>query len=663
MRRCRAAMFLVLAGVVWGCGGTGGGAELAAGDPGVGTDSGPAVEGATDTTVGDGPGPELPPFQENPAHVLFDLFADPVESPFPYDYFVDPQDGGIRVGASPYASVMLPFVDTLAQWVKDLRASRGFATWAPLVFLSSVPLDPASLPADEKATLDTSSPVRLLELDLAGSPVRPVPLRVAYREMMGQDGPRYLVTALPQEPLKDDTTYLLVVTDGLRTVEGHPLGRSLGFAELLGEAAPRPADAERTPLLAREQARLAPKVRELADADRIVAAADFTTGHSDGETRQILARFNQGGPHASVAWDLDGDDDGTDDVAWGDAYAECPMTTDELAYGVHGTFTNVRLAGPDDTFVNENGQWKEFAPEAVEFWLMVPQGPGPFPVTLMMHGIGSDHGQLCDVSRYLVRGGIATLRFDLPRHGKRGTGKLDFMDVNRPARTRDNLRQGAVDLACAALLVEGLSGGLDLLPAGTPDPKGDLDASRIGLLGHSLGAIISALYLPLGDRVHAAVLNVGGAGLADVVEAFIQPASDGGMWEVMGMVHAVSHVFWPADGATFARHLLADPVPGTTAGRYALLHEHIGDPTVPNASTERLARFAGVPLIEPGVLPVTGVDPVPAAGATSGLWQVAGESHGAFAKSNDPQIDLERRQATTFLKTFFDTGIPRILVE
>ncbi len=654
--------WVALAAVLWGCGAAGAGGEAVPGGdvPAAGDvetfDAAEAVE-AIEVRA------ELPPFQEDPAHVLFDLFADPVESPFPYDYFLDPSDGGIRVAPAPYSSVMLPFLDTLDTWVQDLRASRGFATWAPLVFLASVPLDPASLPATEAATLDAASAMRLLELDAAGAAVRPIPLRVAYREMTGQDGPRYLVTAWPQEPLTDDTTYLLVVTRALKTADGAPLGRSRGFAEVLGEADPRPADAVRTGLLAREQARLAPKVKGLAEASRVVAAADFTTGHAEVETRELLARFNHGGAHGPVAWDLDGDDDGTDDVAWGDAYAECPMTTAELAYGVHGTFQDARFAGPDDTFVRENGQWKEFAPESVEFWLMVPQGTGPFPVAILMHGLGGDHGQLCDVSRTLVRGGLATVRFDLPRHGKRGSGKLDFMDVNRPARTRDNLRQGAVDIACAALLIEGLAGGLDLLPAGAPDHAGDLDAAHIGLVGHSLGAIISAAYLPLGDRVRAAVLNVGGVGLADVVEAFLQPATDGGMWEIMGMVHAVSHVYWTGDGASWARHLLADPLPGTTTGRHVLLHEHIGDPTVPNASTERLARFAGVPLIAPGIHAVAGVDTVAADGAASGLWQVDGESHGAFAKTDDAQIDLERRQAATFLKAYFDTGTPRIITQ
>lgn len=671
MRKCVGMMAaaLAVAAACGGGGGTGTDASLTdardAGDSAV-PDGDGGIDSAADVPA-DVPGDEatLPPFQENPAHVLFDLFATPVQAPFPYDYYRDPATGRIVLDGAAFSSVMLPMVDTFQGFLDAAAQMDGFATYAPLVFLSSVPLDPSSLPADEASSLEAGASVRLLELDAGGHPTSPVPIRVEYRAMDAQDGPRYLVTALPATLLRPNTRHLFVATDGLREASGGPLGRSRGFAEVLGQVPVRPGDPTRAGLVEREAARLGPLVAGLADAGRVVAAVDFTTGGAAAETLDILQRFWKGGPFASVAYDLDGDGDGTPDLFFGAAWQECPPDNDELAYGVAGVFEPVNLTGPDDEFVKTaSGDWKTFPPERVRFWLMVPAGAAPAPVVLMAHGINADHSQLCGVAKDFARAGLATLRFDLPRHGDRGGGGVDFLDLTRPAKIRDNVRQAAVDLACLTLLVEALSEDLDLLPEGAPDGIGDVDGSRIAFLGHSLGGIVGSVFVPLHDRVGPAVINVGGVGLTHMVESYVVPEGMGGMYEIMGMVHLAQHLLYPADGVSFAHLFVREPRTGLSDGHPVLVHEHMGDTTVPNATTELLARFGGIPLLQPYVVLVPGLDVVPAGEATSGLWQVDGVIHGAFVKSSsDPKIALTRRQAAHFLWTALTTGHPEILSE
>ncbi len=673
MRRCLVVGATVLAATCGGGGGTG-------------TDTGlPEVRDASDAAVpdqnagldleamapadarDDAPNRETgtPPFQENPAHVLFDLFATPVQAPFPYDYYRDLQTGRIVLDGDAFSGVMLPLVDTFQGFLDAAAQMDGFATYAPLVFLSSVPVDPSSLPAHEAASLAPDASVRLLALDTDGHPASQVPIRVEYRQMDAQDGPRYLVTALPGTLLQPRTTYLFLATDGLHEAGGGPFGRSRGFAEIMGQVAVRPGDAGRAALVERERARLGPLVAGLADADRVVAAVDFTTGDAAAETAAILKQFWMGQAFGMVGYDLDGDGDGAPDVFFSEAYAECPPEGDELAYGVAGVFEPVNLTGPGDEFVKTaSGEWKTFTPQRVRFWLMVPRGAMHAPVVLMAHGINSDHSQLCGVARDLARAGLATLRFDLPRHGERGGGAMDFLDLTRPAKIRDNVRQAAADLASLTLLVEALAPELDFLPEGAPDGVADVDAGRIGFLGHSLGGIVGSVFVPLHDRVGPAVINVGGVGLAHMVESYVVPEGMGGMYEIMGMVHLAQHLLYPADGVSFAHLLVREPRTALPDGHPVLVHEHMGDTTVPNVTTELLARFAGIPLLQPYVSLVPGLDVVPAGEATSGLWQVDGVAHGDFVKSSsDPKIGLTRRQAAHFLWTALTTGSPQILSE
>jgi len=105
--------------------------------------------------------------------------------------------------------------------------------------------------------------------------------------------------------------------------------------------------------------------------------------------------------------------------------------------------------------------------------LTLPKGAGPFPAALLIAGSGpydrdesiSNHKPFLVLSDYLTRKGIAVLRYD-----KRGAGKST----------------GSADRATTLDLAGDAQAGIAFLKT-----RKEIDASRLGLIGHSEGAIIA----------------------------------------------------------------------------------------------------------------------------------------------------------------------------
>ena len=116
-------------------------------------------------------------------------------------------------------------------------------------------------------------------------------------------------------------------------------------------------------------------------------------------------------------------------------------------------------------------------------WLTRPPGPGPHPGLVLVHGFGANHTMsLEQYEQHFSRAGIATLAFDY-----RGLGASGGFP-----RQRLSLRKHRQDVGAAFEFLAGLP---------------DIDASRVGLWGTSLGAMHALQVAAARDDVAAVVVQ------------------------------------------------------------------------------------------------------------------------------------------------------------
>ncbi|HEY8378531.1 MAG TPA: alpha/beta fold hydrolase, partial [Nannocystis sp.] len=123
--------------------------------------------------------------------------------------------------------------------------------------------------------------------------------------------------------------------------------------------------------------------------------------------------------------------------------------------------------------------------------LTLPQGTGPFPGVVLLTGSGPQdrdeslmgHKPFLVLADHLTRAGFAVLRFD-----DRGVGGS----------------QGVLEKASQADLAGDARGALDWLAR-----QPEVDSKRLGLIGHSEGAMIAARAAALDKRVGAVVMLAG----------------------------------------------------------------------------------------------------------------------------------------------------------
>ncbi len=633
--------------------------ETAGDEPG--TDQAPDTAG-TDApdAAGDADAP-LPSCDEPAARVRFDLLGSPIDSPFPGNHYLDPQTGTITINANGFDNSALYLVETdLPTYAEDAARSRGFALYSILAFLTSTEVDPATLPTTGEASLAPGAGVKLYRIS-AGTLVEQA-IHCGFRRF-DDDPVFHLVQCRPLFKLAPDTSYLFVVTDGLKDVDGNVMQKSCGFRQALGLARVEgDPPAQRLARMHRTGDEIAAALAMLPSAEHVASASVFTTGHPQTRIEELMSLFRKGAPTQPVDYLLDTDGEGQAIVYPGHELSACAMDDEAMEWGLMGTFHAPEFRNADGHFQqDETGAFRTFASEDIRFYLMVPAGDGPFPVVIAQHGVASSYTALCDVSRELVRRDIAVLSFTWPEHGARGNGMTDFIDVFNPGRMAFNFMQAAAELASSVLLLDQLNADMaSLRPEGDGLPP--LDTSRIGYVGHSLGAIVGLLYLPFSDRIDVLVSNVGGVGMSHLVERFIDQYFPG-LYMGSAAANLTDHIVCIGDGVSNAEKILKEPVAWASGPKYVLAQEVIGDEVVSNPSTEALARNAGMSLVQPVAVPIEGVPAAEPAGLTSGVFQFTGTGHHEFPGApGDPVPDAERMQAWHYLETGLRNGVPEIRV-
>jgi hypothetical protein len=169
--------------------------------------------------------------------------------------------------------------------------------------------------------------------------------------------------------------------------------------------------------------------------------------------------------------------------------------------------------------------------------------------------------------------------------------------------------------------------------------------------------VLAATVVALAPELRGSVWNVGGAGLALLFEdsglfslitkSLEPPGTTTGT--VARFFPTIQAIVDPGDAANYAHYVTMEGLPGVPGWvpRDVLIEEVQDDNIVPNSSTERLARAAGLAQVGPITKAIPGLASIPApatanlpTGVTGGIFQFAmadgmSVNHGGLIFTND----------------------------
>ena len=136
-------------------------------------------------------------------------------------------------------------------------------------------------------------------------------------------------------------------------------------------------------------------------------------------------------------------------------------------------------------------------------YLAIPQdGNAPFPVVLLLHGVTSskeswweENNTMERLTKQLLASGYAVLTLDSEYHGERSGNSefkspIDFLEKGWFVQFRDMTIQSVIDYRR----------GLDYLAT-----RADIDMSRVGMVGYSMGGMMTFILSAVDERISLAV--------------------------------------------------------------------------------------------------------------------------------------------------------------
>jgi pimeloyl-ACP methyl ester carboxylesterase len=450
------------------------------------------------------------------------------DAPFP-DERLRRADGTVDASGFPNHR-QVKFVSDV---VAALAGARGFGTSSTIYFPMEGPLDEASLPtAHESVSADAS--VVVVDVDPESAERgRLHPVRVAFLENPGASGTPNLLAALPVQgiPLSPGRLHAAVVTTRVRTIEGARIGVASATASLLrGE---RPNGLSEGAFASHLVALDALRELGLVDTAEIAATAVFRTGSPVDDLAKARDQVLEGAL----------------------PMPEAPFASTEEVYDDFCVFhTTIRMPVFQEgtpPYESEGGAWVYDANGALvsqgdaesNVWVTVPRRAMPvdgFPTLVFVRTGGGGDRPLIDrgvrsepggesapgsgPATYLSRAGIAGISVDGPLGGLRNVGGWDeqfaVFNVFNPEGLVGSIRQSALELMIFAHVLPSLridaSSCPDVdLPAEEVEVK--LDADRLAIMGHSMGAWIAPLVVAFEPKYRAMILSGAGASFIENV--------------------------------------------------------------------------------------------------------------------------------------------------
>ena len=577
---------------------------------------------------------------------------------------------GFRVDISEQVTRYLdPIFSSFCFLLKSLNHLDGFGVLSPVWFPANVAPDASGLPDATQPNIDDA--IFCAVLEQADHPDYGTfwPLDVTYVEDL------HLLQLRPHLPFAQNTTYACVATDRLVTKQGYCYETPEHLTAVLSGVPIVDGGDEDLARLERYRQRFAPYIRMFFDQyglapEQIRAITFFKTqwlSHDLVAAREQLEEMAVDDPPKVGGWTrLEMEQPNVDSV-WEGAYETVDWQHDDK-------FVFDDLGDPVPT-----GRAK------VTLRLTLPQ-PGakgydpPYPVILYAHGMGDDRTQATYVAETFAAQGFATAAIDWKYHGDRsvhlqdvpgwleGTIRsLQFFNVLRPRKFRDNIRQGVADVIWAKHVIRGLD-ALDLSPAKAKgDGQPDLDTNRIFFAGMSLGSIHGGIVAAIEPDIDTYLLNTGAGDfrtialegdigqmilrlvgwLDDRVPAAVQS-------NLLLLIDLVVPVLDAADPYAYGRYGLQQPLYESGPRDVNMLHQMAAyDGNLGGPGCAQMARGIGLTQLEPYVWRI---DDLPLGGTPfqgPGSFQYDTDFHGFFKEPN-PLFDPANYQAGVFFRTARD---------
>jgi hypothetical protein len=426
-----------------------------------------------------------------------------------------------------------------------------------------------SVPFDGPIDVSTVTSHTVFLISLGSTlPGGPFPGRLAGINQVVWDPATFTLYFESDELLDQHTRYLLVVTGGVRDLQGNSVRAEEGLRRLQQEPSVWPGrDVERQRYGKALQAAVQVARAATAHTPLIVGLSLFTTQSATSTLEKVRAHIKTATPApADFLLGADGSRTvfplgGLAGIAFNrqignSLFTVVPVPTAALGIipGAVGTVAFGRYVSPNYEAAGayipatgtRTGRPAVQGTSDVYFTLFLPAGPRPaggWPVAIFGHGFGDNkNSSPYVVGASLATGGIATVAINVVGHGGGALGTLTVartagtpvtlsaggrgFDQNgdtlidategssaAPPRTiigtRDGLRQTVVDLM---QLVREIEVGMDV----DGDSLADLDPSRIYYFGQSFGGIYGTKFLAVEPNVKAGVPNVGGGAISEL---------------------------------------------------------------------------------------------------------------------------------------------------
>ena len=510
----------------------------------------------------------------------------------------------------------------------------GFSTSNPIIADFGMELDPASL------TLGDS--IHVFEVTKTGATITGVIREVTAAEMVAvPTGDKGMTLALvPRVPLKESTSYLVVLTNKIKDKAGKPALIPSVYALTKGSVPLTDGDyIVLEPLRQLTNNMEAIAASQSVDKDSIVLSWSFTTQSISAVLNGVAASAKAGNivvaPTGKTTHDISAAFPGIADVFIGTLdvpyYLEAPSSTNPTASltgywkGANGTsLTRYNPVPVANSTLN------------IPLMMSMPNAnsgltkpANGWPVIIYQHGITRVRTDMLVYADSMASIGYAVIAIDLPLHGIDSTnpfyGVLDanttpfpndveptfnvdfknnetgdagpdgiidlsgehFMNLRSLLTSRDNIRQGVSNLLV-------LRRSLKDIP--------NIDASKVGFIAHSLGGIVGVPYLGVEDKSLPTSLIATGAPIRTILKDSIP----------FGVIIKNSLAAAGVTGPAYERFLIgtqfvldsADPFNyAMDAGAKHPIHmieivgdgtaDNIPDQVVSNRTTEMLAALIG----------------------------------------------------------------------